>query len=237
MPSADVQLQIAGARRILAREGCESGIAGHVSVRAEDGSGFWINGMEYFEETVPEGVVKLDFECQMLVGTGDCAPAVEFHAKIYQARPDVNSIVHTHAHFTKVLAATGTLLGMYHDESGLFLDEQVIHYDDGMDLPVQGRVLAETAGDKHVVILNNHGAVFLGETLQNATVEAFLFEECARIQYETLQIGGREHTREYALRAKAAGRKYVVPGVWDAQWRWLHREVPELFAARTANAA
>ena len=47
----DPRFLVAASRRILARNGCESAVAGHVSMRAADGDSFWVSPFEYFDET------------------------------------------------------------------------------------------------------------------------------------------------------------------------------------------
>ena len=59
MDEKDPRFRIAAARRILAREGCESRVAGHVSERAQGEDAFWVSPFGYFDETTPDMVVKL----------------------------------------------------------------------------------------------------------------------------------------------------------------------------------
>ena len=47
----DIRFKIAAARRILANNGCESRVAGHVSARAEGEDAFYVTPFEYFDET------------------------------------------------------------------------------------------------------------------------------------------------------------------------------------------
>jgi L-fuculose-phosphate aldolase len=229
MGSDQARFQIAMARRILAREGCESGVAGHVSVRAPGEDAFWVSGFEYFDETVPERIIKSSFDLELLDGAWEPSPAIQFHAAFYRSRPDVHSVIHTHSHYTMVLATTGRELGMYNDMASLFLDEQVVYVEDGIKPPVDGMDMVDAVGDKRVLIVKNHGAVFLGESLAIATVEAFTFEKCARIQVEAEMIGGSEHTRGYVARSKGVYHRYYRPQMWAAAVRRLRRDEPELF--------
>ena len=52
--------KIAATRRMLYREGCDSNVGGHVSARAIGEDAFWATGFEYFDQTRPDGVAKLD---------------------------------------------------------------------------------------------------------------------------------------------------------------------------------
>ena len=232
MSGNQVRFEIAMARRILAREGCESAVAGHVSVRAPGEDAFFVTPFEYFDETTPERVIKASFDLRILEGECEASPAIAFHAEIYKGRPDVGSVIHTHSHYTMVLATTGRELGMYNDMAALFLDEQVVYVEDGIRPPVDGARLVEAVGDRHVMIIKNHGAIFLGDSLETATVEAFTFEKCARIQVEAEMIGGTEHVRPYLERGKQVYRRYYRPQMWAAAVRRLRRDDPELFAGR-----
>ena len=39
---------------------------GHVSMRVDGERNFWVTGFEYFDQTTPEGVCKLDYELNVL---------------------------------------------------------------------------------------------------------------------------------------------------------------------------
>jgi L-fuculose-phosphate aldolase len=230
-----IRFQIAMARRILAREGCESMVAGHVSVRAAGEDAFWVTPFEYFDETVPERVIKCSFDMRLLEGDWEPSPSITFHAEFYKGRPDISSIVHTHAHHTMVFATTGRVLGIFNDMSSLFLDEQVVYVEDGVKPPVDGKLMCEASPGRHVVIIKNHGAIFLGESLENATIEALTFEKCARIQIEAEAVGGTEHARAYAEQSKQAYRQYYRPQMWAAAVRRLRRDDPAFFVGFPAG--
>jgi L-fuculose-phosphate aldolase len=232
MTGEQIRFEIAMSRRILAREGCESAVAGHVSVRAPGEDAFWVSPFEYFDESLPERVIKASFDLELLEGEWEPSPAIKFHAEFYKGRPDVNCVIHTHSHYAMVLSTTGRTLGMYNDMSALFLDEQVVHVDDGTTPPVDGAVMCREVGDRHVVIIKNHGAIFLGDAIETTTVEAFTFEKCARIQIEAEMIGGTEHTQAYVERGKVAYHRYFRPQMWAAAVRRLRRDEPELFVGR-----
>jgi len=232
MSKDQIRFEIAMSRRILAREGCESAVAGHVSVRAPGEDAFWVSPFEYFDETVPERVIKSSFDMELLDGDWEPSPAIQFHAAFYRARPDVNSVIHTHSHYSMVLATTGRELEMYNDISSLFLDEQVVYVEDGIQPPVDGPRMATAIGDRHVLIVKNHGVVFLGDSIETTTVEAFTFEKASHIQIEAEMIGGTPHTRAYVARGKQAYHRYYRPQMWAAAVRRLRRDDPELFAGR-----
>ena len=60
----------------------------------------------------------------MLEGDWEPSPAVRFHAGFYKARPDVNSVIHTHSHYVSVFATTRRTIGIYNVVSVLFYEDQ-----------------------------------------------------------------------------------------------------------------
>jgi L-fuculose-phosphate aldolase len=227
----DIRFKIAAARRILARNGCESAVAGHVSARAADGEdAFWVSPFEYFDETLPERIVKVGFDGRVRIGDWEPSPAIHFHAAFYQARPDAGSVIHTHSHYVSVLSTVRRPIGMYNVVSVLFHDEQALYEDDGTRPAVEDDRMTAALGDKRVLLIKNHGAVVVSETLETATIEAAMLEKAARFHLEAEAIGGSEIAEAEVIRGKAAYQKYFLPNMWDANFRRLRRSDPDLFA-------
>jgi L-fuculose-phosphate aldolase len=229
MDSNDIRFKIAASRRILARNDCESAVAGHVSARAEGEDAFWVSPFEYFDETLPDRVVKSSFDLQLLEGDWEPSPAIKFHAGIYRARPDVNSVIHTHSHYVSVLATTYQTVGMYNVASVLFFEDQALYEDDGTHPPVDPQLMAEALGARRVLLIKNHGAVIASQSLENATVEALVLEQAARYHIEAKAIGGTEFPDVEARRGREAYHKYFLPNMWEANLRRLRRSDPDLF--------
>jgi L-fuculose-phosphate aldolase len=226
----DVRFRIAAARRMLHHEGCDSNVAGHVSARADGETAFWITPFQYFDETIPDDVVKVDYECKVLEGDRVISPAVQFHAEIYRARADVGSVIHTHSHHATVLASTGQPLGMYNVLSVLFYNDVVYHRDDGTKPPVDGvELAAELGSDKHVVLIANHGAIITSNTLENATVEAMALEQVCHHQLDIQAHDGFEIPTAEVLRGREAYKVYWRQQMWQAHLRRLRRSDPDLF--------
>lgn len=223
----DPQLRIAVSRRMLARNGCESMVAGHVSERADDG--FWVSPFGYFDETTPDMVVKVGFDLTRQQGAWEPSPAIQFHAAIYRHRPDVRSVIHIHSHWVSVFSTLSRPVGMYNVGSVLFHEDQVLHADDGSKPPVIGDELALELGDKRVVLIKNHGAIVASQSLEQATIEAIMLEVAARYHLEAEAAGGTEFPDAECRRGKAAYHRHFLPNMWAANLRRLRRSDPELF--------
>jgi L-fuculose-phosphate aldolase len=237
MTAEDVRFRIAAARRILHREGCDSNVGGHVSVRAAlSGDGddaFWVTGFEYFDQTTPDRVCLLGYDLRPRVGELKMSPAVNFHALIYQQRPDVNAIVHLHSHYVSVLSSTGRQVGMYNVSAVLFYEEQSAYFDDGFK---PHTAVVEALGDNRVVLMKNHGAIVASDSLENATIEALTLEACARYHLECEAAGGTEILEAEVRAGKEMYRKHYLPQMWEANFERLQRSDPDLFAYLSAPA-
>ena len=229
MDTNDIRFKIAASRRILARNNCESAVAGHVSARAEGEDAFWVTPLEYIDETLPDRVIKSSFDLELLEGEWEPSPAIKFHAGIYRARPDVKSVIHTHSHYVSVLATTYQTVGMYNVGSVLFFEDQALYEDDGTHPPVDPKLMAEALGSKRVLLIKNHGAVIASQSLENATIEAVVLEQSARYHIEAKAIGGTEFPEVETRRGRDAYHKYFLPNMWEANVRRLRRSDPDLF--------
>jgi ribulose-5-phosphate 4-epimerase/fuculose-1-phosphate aldolase len=225
----DLQFLVAASRRILAREGCESRVAGHVSARAEEGDGFWVSPFGYFDETTPDMVIKLDFELNRLEGDWTPSPAVEFHAALYTAREDIGSVIHTHSHELSKFVTRARVIGQYNVASVLFHDEQVLFDREDMKNHTMGAGMVRMLGDKHVLLMKNHGAVVVAESLERATIEAMMLEKCAEYHLAAEAIGGTEFPLEEVVRGKGRYQELFLPNMWEANFRRLRKSDPDLF--------
>lgn len=233
------QIEIAAGRRILFAEGCDSQSAGHVTVRAEDvDNAMWTTVFEYFDETVPDGVLKIDYDFNVLegdLGGRKLAPVLDFHASIYRSRPDVNAIVHHHGHYTAVVATTGEPIGMFNLLSYLFYDDQSLIVEEEASDVTDAERIARLLGQKNVLLMKNHGCIVVGATLGEAVVKSFLLEKAAKYHYEAKLLGGTELTDEHHLRTYQRQLNQLVVGeTWDAQLRRLRLAAPEIFAVTEA---
>lgn len=225
----DPRFKVAAARRMLAANGCESQVAGHVSLRADGEDAFWVTPFEYFDETTPDRVIKVDFEGKLLDGSWEPSPAVVFHAAFYKARADIGSVIHTHSHWHMVFSTTTRIIEQYNAASVLFLDEQVLYEDDGIRPAVYGPAMAAMLGDRSVIHIKNHGGIVVNASLEHNTIMAIMLEKCAEYQIECELIGGKVMADLEAIRSKADYQKYFLPNMWEANLRRLRKSDPDLF--------
>lgn len=177
--------------RAMARQGLVIGTEGNVSARIDDRS-FLItpSGMPY-ESLEPEDLVPVE------LGTGRAGgvrrPSVEWrlHAAVYEARPDLQAVVHTHSVYATALAAARRPLPPFLDElAAVFGGEVPVAPFAPSGTPELAAVAAATLGRGNAVLLAQHGVVAAGESLSRALACAELVERAACIFLLSQLAGG-----------------------------------------------
>jgi len=147
------------------------------------------SGIRY-EEMRPEHMLVLDLDGRMVEGEFKPSSDVYSHLYIYNHRPDVGGVVHTHSRYATAFAAVGKeipcVLTAIADEFGgpipcagfaLIGDEAI------------GRVVIESIGKSPAVLLKNHGVFTVGKNATSAVKAAVMTEDVAATVWMALQIG------------------------------------------------
>ena len=114
---------------ILNREGQGNEVAGHVTARLPGASTFWTNRFRLgFDEANLADLQECDFDINVKTG-GEVNQALLFHSAIYEARPDVNAVVHTHPRNAVALASLGQPLLPLDQQAAIFF-ENIANYND-----------------------------------------------------------------------------------------------------------
>ena len=167
---------------------------GHASARdASDANVIWINNRLASRSSLTAAdVVPYDLRAGKRIGEGPEPPSEIFiHREIYLRRPDVQGIVHSHPHhILQLSAAKQTLrpiasLGSFLPEAGAALFDSTVL----INTEQRGIAMAKALGDGPLVVLRQHGAVAVGESLQEAVVRHIGAELNAIVQFGALQIG------------------------------------------------
>ena len=184
---------------ILAREGVTDAL-GHVSVRHPDRPDRFFLSCSRSPELVSIGdIMEFDLECHPIEQRG--RPMYferPIHGAIYQARPDVQSIVHNHAYETIPFGLTRKpLRACVHPACGIgthvaVWDSRTSFGD--TDLLItnmeRGRDLARGMGKDNAVLLRGHGCVVVGDNLKVATLNAVYFKINASLLLQSAMLGG-----------------------------------------------
>jgi HCOMODA/2-hydroxy-3-carboxy-muconic semialdehyde decarboxylase len=156
------------------------------------------------------------------------------HGEIYKARPDVMAVVHTHS--PGVIPFTVSQMALrptFHNAAFLAAGAPVWDIRKGFgetDMlvrdPARGKSLAETLGDKSVVLMRGHGDVTVGPALKVAVFRAYYTDVNARLQLQAIALGGDVN---YLTPEEGARADTVNLAVLDRVWNlWKLRVAPSV---------
>jgi len=225
LPAWDEREALAIAARILAAEGHESGLAGQLTVRAEEPGTWWTLPFGCgFDEAAPERMVLVDEDLQPLRGGARPNPGVRFHLWVYRTRPDVRAIVHTHAPYASALSCTSSALKTIHMDSAML--HGTAHLPEWPGVPVaddEGRIISAALGEAKTILLANHGLLAAGASIGEATYLAVFFERAARMQLRAMAAGG---FREVEPRLAEEARAFLLqPAIVQATFAYWARRI------------
>ena len=112
------------------------------------------------------------------------------HASIYETRPDVNSVVHTHQPLATAFSVAGVPLKPIYNQASVFAPETPIFPSPRLIYTVQdGKEICATLGNRMAMLLQGHGIVVVGDSLEYATVHAIYLERTAYMQWVASSVG------------------------------------------------
>jgi len=172
--------------------GLVTGSSGNVSARVPDEDNRYLltaTSVSY-DELTPEQIVVVDGEGDLVLGEN--APSFEcpIHLAIYQARPDVGAVFHTHSVYSSVLAVLRKPIPPLIEELVPYAGGEVIvaeYAQSGSDALARNAVAALTG--RSAILLANHGNLCVGNNLRKAFNLCCLVERAAQIYVEALKMG------------------------------------------------
>lgn len=222
----DTRETMAFACHILAMTEQEAGLAGQISVRSERPGAYWTLRFGLgFDEATPDDFIEVDRDLNTLSGEGMANPATRFHLWVYEARPDVNSIIHTHSPWATVLAtARQPLVIAQMDMTPLHNDCAFLSEWPGVPIADQeGVIISKALGDKRAIILAHHGYLTAGKSCQEATYLSVYLERAARLQVRAQAAFGPLTPVDDVLAAEA--HDYLLkPSIVNATFDYWSRQ-------------
>lgn len=172
----------------LAELGLNKGTSGNASVRTDKGFLVTPSGMA-IEQLSAANMVEVNMAGQA-ISAGKPSSEWRFHRDIYQARPEVHAIVHTHSMFATSLSCLRQDIPPFH---------YMIAVAGGKDIRCSEYALFGTQAlsdaaiaalqDRKACLLANHGMIAIGKTLDQALSVAMEVETLCEQYWRALQIG------------------------------------------------
>ncbi len=197
--TADFMADLAAASRILAEQGVVDAF-GHISHRHPDAPDRYFMSRAMAPALVtPDDIIEYSLDSAPCDANGRGSFLERFiHGEVYKARPDINSIAHSHSPSVIPFGLVDTKIeAMFHNAAFLAAGVPVFDISEKFgatnmlvgDHP-KGVAFAESLGDKDVALMRAHGSVACGSTLQTTVFRAVYTEVNARVQHWTVALGG-----------------------------------------------
>ena len=189
----EVRVDLAACYRLVAMEGWDDLVFTHISSRVPGEEGhFLMNPFGLlFEEITASSLVKIDRDGNKVLESEHevNGPGFVIHGAVLDGRADVNTVTHLHTVAGQAVSAQAQgLLPL--TQSGMFLHGDVAYHDfEGTadDLDERQRLIADL-GDKHCMILRNHGTLTAGSCAADAYMRLYFLERACQVQ--VLATGG-----------------------------------------------
>lgn len=189
------------ANRILADQGVVDGF-GHVSVRsAKNPDRYFISRSRAPALVAAEDIMEYDLDDNAIDARGRSSYLERFiHSEIYKARPDVQSIVHSHSAAVIPFSVSDMPLRPISHMAGFLVREVPVFEirDAGgneTDMLVRNKALGAALAGKldkaTVVLMRGHGDVVVGRSIKTAVLHAVYTDLNARLQREAMGLGGK----------------------------------------------
>ena len=210
--------RLAAAFRLFAKFGFDEGVAGHITARdPERTDHFWVNPFGvHFRQIRASDLILVNANGEVVEGNRLVnIAAFAIHSSIHHARPDVVAAAHSHSLHGKVWATLGRLLDPITQDACAFFEDHVIFEDftGVVHQTSEGERIAKALGNHKAAILQNHGLLTVGETVDEAVWWFITMDRSCHAQLLAEAVGKPVLiTRESAL----ATRELV--GTHQAGW-------------------
>ena len=168
---------------------------GNLSARIPGRDAFVVTAAgTWLDRLVPDEFSVVDLQGAVIGGNPGPSSEWKLHWRTYQARPDVNAVVHLHPQTAVVLDALGHEVRLLTLDHVVYLRRvaRVPFFHNGSDALAEAS--AEASRDADAVILANHGCSTLGATVEMAYRRALNLEEAAHNTFRCLQLGDLDST-------------------------------------------
>ncbi|WP_172174548.1 class II aldolase/adducin family protein [Brevibacterium sp. CT2-23B] len=168
---------------------------GNLSVRVPGADEFAVTGAGTFlDKLTVDSYATVDLAGNPTGRESAVRPSSEWklHQRTYEARPDVNCIIHLHPQYAVLLDALGHKVRLFTLDHAFYVKSigRTDFYPNGSDELAD--TAAEQAGTHNCIIMGNHGSSAIGPDIEMAYRRAVNMEQAAEATYRALLLGDTE---------------------------------------------
>jgi 3,4-dihydroxyphthalate decarboxylase len=182
--------KVATACRILAQHAIVKGTMGHVSTRVPGTNDILIRGRPQSDKGLrfaePSSIIRVGSDAKPIGATHGVKRVSEIylHTEVYKRRPEVHAVIHAHAPWARLCTISSIPLRPVYFEAGpiRMLTDGIPVYERSITLHTLDETLPmlEVMGNHDICLLNRHGVVVAGDSVEDATHKLIELEHIAR---------------------------------------------------------
>ncbi|PID73697.1 MAG: fuculose phosphate aldolase [Desulfobacterales bacterium] len=174
----------------MAAAGLTTGTGGNLSILNRRASLMAVtpSGL-YYDELTPADIVVAGLNGRVVDGHRKPSSELAFHLAVYEIRPDVNAVVHTHSPWATTLACLGWELPAVHYLVGFSGHKVPLAPYAAFGTKELAGVVRDHLGDFNALLLANHGLITVGGNIDAAFAAAEEIEFVARVYGQAKAMG------------------------------------------------
>jgi ribulose-5-phosphate 4-epimerase/fuculose-1-phosphate aldolase len=142
------------------------------------------------------------------------------HHAVHTARPEINCVAHSHSIHGRAFCSLGRNIDIISQDSCAFHNDIAVYTSfRGIVLAAdEGVAIAKALGQKKAALLQNHGLLTCGKTIESTVFWFMSLEKCCRVQLlADAAAGGRGH-ETVKIADEDAAFTYQSVGTERAGW-------------------
>lgn len=162
----------------------------------------------------PDMIIKVDADGNKLEGELNPSSEIKMHMRVYRERPDVNAVVHAHPPTATAFAVAGIPMDKYILPEAILVlgDVPICQYGTPSTMEIPDSLLPYIQ-DHDAFLLENHGALTVGNTLTKAFFVMEEVEFSAKISFIARQLGNEnELSGDNLEKLMELRKKMQLPG-------------------------
>jgi len=214
---------LAAAFRIFADRGFDEGVAGHISVRDPILTDhFWLNPLsQHFSQISVSDLILVNEDGDVVIGDEPInAAAFAIHSEIHKARPDVHAACHAHSVYGKAFSVFGRELDMMTQDALRFYKSHAVYDNFGgvvLDRE-EGKRIAKALGSGKAAILQNHGLLTVGQSVDEAAFWFISLDKTCHAQLLADAASAGSGYRKILINDEEAAYSYTQVGGPEKGW-------------------
>ncbi|MCU1495020.1 MAG: class aldolase/adducin family protein [Acidimicrobiaceae bacterium] len=188
---ADVRHSLVTCGRKLLGLGLLSQTSGNLSAKLDNGDIYITPSSMEYDRMDDDDIVVVGPDGSVRQGSRTPSSETPLHCLVYETRPEISAIVHTHSPNATTLAVLGLTIPAVHYGIAVLQTTEIMvaaYATYGTEQLAQN-VRAAFPAPSRAVLIANHGLVAIGETLKKAADAAEAVETLAGLYYRSLAIG------------------------------------------------